>query len=116
MGRWVYFFGPGVTDQSPGKEVLGGKGESLAWMSRSGLPIPPGFTISTECCRLFLDAGGKWPAGLQDEIRSSTGRLKKGIFIKNLGGFGKSSDHQTVPVRQDFFVFSGMNAFVPASK
>ena len=53
---------------------------------------------------------------LQDEIRSSTGRLKKGIFIKNLGGFGKSSDHQTVPVRQDFVVPMRTNSLISRLK
>ena len=76
-GRWVYFFGNGGAEGDPQrKDILGGKGASLAAMSRAGLPVPPGFTISTECCRLFLDAGQTWPEGLREEVRQQLARLE----------------------------------------
>jgi pyruvate, orthophosphate dikinase len=54
MQRYVYAFGKGTADgNSSMKEILGGKGANLAEMARIGLPVPPGFTISTEICRDF---------------------------------------------------------------
>ena len=75
-GRYVYFFGDGQSEGDPArKDLLGGKGASLAAMSRAGLPVPPGFTISAECCPLCLETGG-WPAGLEDEVRAHLTRLE----------------------------------------
>ena len=74
----LYFFGDGAAEGDPErKELLGGKGASLAAMSRAGLPVPPGFTIVTECCRDFLEGGGRWPAGLEDEVQVYLTRLEK---------------------------------------
>jgi pyruvate, orthophosphate dikinase len=64
MGRYVYAFSEGSKDQ---KDLLGGKGANLAEMTNLGLPVPPGFTISTEACRAYLEAG-KTPDGLLHEI------------------------------------------------
>ena len=67
--RWVFFFGDGRAEGDPERrDVLGGKGASLAAMSRAGLPVPAGFTIAAECCRLFLDSGGRWPEGLKQQV------------------------------------------------
>ena len=56
--RWVYRFGLGKADGSAGmRDLLGGKGANLAEMSNIGLPVPPGFTISTEMCALFNENG-----------------------------------------------------------
>jgi pyruvate, orthophosphate dikinase len=69
--RWVYFFGNGETDGHQGlKDLLGGKGANLAEMTRIGLPVPPGFTISTEACRHYMDHG-EIPTGLRDEVSAS---------------------------------------------
>jgi pyruvate,orthophosphate dikinase len=62
--RYVFAFSEGDKDQ---KDLLGGKGANLAEMVKLGLPVPPGFTISTEACRAFLAAGAV-PAGLQEEV------------------------------------------------
>jgi len=76
--RWTYFFGAGQTEGDPArKDILGGKGASLAAMSRTDLPVPPGFTISTECCRRFLQADGRWPETLEDEVRRGLARLEE---------------------------------------
>ncbi len=61
---YVYDFSYGDKDQ---KDLLGGKGANLAEMTNLGLPVPPGFTISTEACRAYLEAGDV-PDGLDDEI------------------------------------------------
>ena len=74
----VYFFGEKKSESDPNrKDILGGKGASLALLTRARLPVPPGFTISTACCGLFLDVGGKWPEGLADEVRDALARLEE---------------------------------------
>ncbi len=83
--RWTYFFSQGGVEGDPdAKDILGGKGASLAAMSKAGLPVPPGFTISTQCCRLYLDNHGKWPEGLEAEVREQIARLE-GITQRKFG-------------------------------
>jgi pyruvate,orthophosphate dikinase len=69
----IYFF-----DEADGrnKMLLGGKGASLAQMTRLGLPVPPGFIITTEICEKFYEAGRRMPDGLMDEVRKSMMRLQ----------------------------------------
>jgi pyruvate,orthophosphate dikinase len=57
------------------KDLLGGKGAGLADMTRLGLPVPPGFIVTTEACTAFHQAGKKLPAGLMDEVRAATARV-----------------------------------------
>jgi len=64
MSKFVYDFAEGNKDQ---KDLLGGKGANLAEMTNMGLPVPPGFTITTEACQAFL-ANGRFPDGLREEI------------------------------------------------
>ncbi|MBI4355529.1 MAG: pyruvate, phosphate dikinase, partial [Candidatus Omnitrophica bacterium] len=67
--RYVYFFGAGKADGQAGmKTLLGGKGANLAEMTNLGVPVPPGFTISTEACLEFYDNNKRWPPGLEQEI------------------------------------------------
>jgi pyruvate,water dikinase len=76
--RWTYFFDRGNVEGDPErKDILGGKGASLVAMCRAGLPVPPGFVISTECCRLYLDHDGRWPEGLEAEVRDQLARLER---------------------------------------
>ena len=70
--RYVYDFTEGNKDQ---KDLLGGKGANLAEMTRLGLPVPPGFTITTEACRYYLRDGIE-PPGLRDEMHSHLGDLE----------------------------------------
>src|SRR5688500_13208317 len=70
--KWVYDFSEGSKDQ---KDLLGGKGANLAEMTNLGLPVPPGFTISTEACRAYLETGGM-PDGLDDEVSDHLARLE----------------------------------------
>src|SRR5215204_6122492 len=65
MARWIRLFTDGDASQ---RELLGGKGANLAEMTRLGLPIPPGFTITTDACRAYLDADGIVPEELWDEL------------------------------------------------
>jgi len=76
--RRIFFFGGGEADgDGEMKDVLGGKGAGLAEMTRLGLPVPPGFTISTDVCRDYYAAGKVMPAGLIDEVRAALRRLEK---------------------------------------
>ena len=84
MASWVYRFGPEQTDGHAGlTEELGGKGANLAEMSRLGLPVPPGFTITTRVCRYFFANDQTLPPGLEEEIRdavTATGRAAGAVF------------------------------------
>jgi pyruvate, orthophosphate dikinase len=77
----IYFF-----DEADGrnKMLLGGKGAGLAEMTRLGLPVPPGFIITTEICEKFYEAGRRLPDGLMDEVRRSIRRLE-GLTEKRFG-------------------------------
>src|SRR5271157_450740 len=66
------------------KEILGGKGAGLAEMTRIGLPVPAGFTISTECCDYYLEHDLKYPRALTAEVKKSLSRLER-VTKKKLG-------------------------------
>jgi pyruvate,orthophosphate dikinase len=69
MGKWVYTFGKGKAEGASGlRDLLGGKGANLAEMANLGLPVPPGFTITTEVCTYFYDHGNQYPADLKGEV------------------------------------------------
>ena len=92
--RWVYYFGQGRADAgSDDKAVVGGKGASLAEMTRAGLNVPPGFTISAECCDHKNQ--GRWPDGLDAEVRRHLARLEE-IAARP---FGKGEQPLLVAVR-----------------
>ncbi len=78
MTRRVYFFGGGEADGNAGlKDLLGGKGANLAEMSNLGIPVPAGFTISTEVCTYFYDHGNTYPEELESRVEESLGRIEK---------------------------------------
>ncbi|GGS48208.1 pyruvate, phosphate dikinase [Planobispora rosea] len=91
MPKYVYDFTEGNKDL---KDLLGGKGANLAEMTNLGLPVPPGFTITTEACRRFL-ADGALPPGLQEEIDTHLGALE-GRMGRRLG---QADDPLLVSVR-----------------
>jgi pyruvate,orthophosphate dikinase len=83
--KWVYFFGAGKAEgDGTWREVLGGKGAGLAEMTRIGLPVPAGFTISTEACDYFYKNGKKYPADLKKEVAAHVARLEK-VTRKKIG-------------------------------
>lgn len=83
MARSIYFFGAGQADgDASQKDLLGGKGAGLAEMSRLGIPVPPGFTITTEVCNAYYAAGKVLPAGVEDEIKAAIGRLESLLDVK----------------------------------
>ncbi|ATQ67240.1 MULTISPECIES: pyruvate, phosphate dikinase [Methylosinus] len=76
MTKWVYHFGAGAADGSAAlRDLLGGKGANLAEMAALGLPVPPGFTITTEVCTHFYANGKTYPADLEAEVEAALTRL-----------------------------------------
>ncbi|REJ82178.1 MAG: pyruvate, phosphate dikinase [Acidobacteria bacterium] len=96
MMKWVYGFGGGTAEGSGEQaELLGGKGAGLAEMSLLGIPVPPGFTVTTEACRHYLRGGGRFPDGLDDQLHEQMHGLEQ-----QLGqGFGDPSRPLLVSVR-----------------
>src|SRR5579864_3227848 len=77
MKKHVYAFGGGKADgDGKMKDVLGGKGAGLAEMSRAGVPVPPGFTISTEVCNIYFQNKNSIPAEIEREIDTSLQQLE----------------------------------------
>ena len=83
--KYVYFFGVGQTEgRWDQKQLLGGKGSGLAGMTSIQLPVPPGFTLSTEACSAYYTNDKKWPDGLEAQVRDNISRLER-LMGKNLG-------------------------------
>ncbi len=83
--KWAYFFGGRKAEgRGAQKELLGGKGAGLHEMTRIGLPVPAGFTITTEACAQYYGAGNRWPKGMEADVRASLARLEK-LTKKRLG-------------------------------
>lgn len=96
MPKWVYRFG---SDQTEGdtsmRALLGGKGANLAEMSRIGLPVPPGFTITTEVCRYYYQHGKTYPQALHNEVQSALTAIETALGA----GFGNPDNPLLVSVR-----------------
>src|SRR5881398_1993081 len=104
MSQYVYRFGGGISDGKAGdRNLLGGKGANLAEMASIGLPVPPGFTISTEMCARYYDEGGRFPQSLRDEVAGGIAHIE-GVTGKM---FGDAADPLLVSVR------SGARASMP---
>jgi pyruvate,orthophosphate dikinase len=94
--KYVYFFGAGkVEGDGTMKELLGGKGAGLAEMTRIGLPVPAGFTITTECCDYYLKHDRKYPASLRAEVKKNLVQLERATKKK----LGDAKDPLLVSVR-----------------
>src|SRR6185369_7452599 len=75
--KYVYFFGNGKADGNRTmKDLLGGKGSGLAEMTNAGLPVPPGFTISTAACTLYYQNKGRIPPAVDQEMLANLKRLE----------------------------------------
>jgi pyruvate,orthophosphate dikinase len=78
MTKWVYTFGDGAAEGRAGdRNLLGGKGANLAEMCSLGLPVPPGFTITTEACNWYYANGNNHPAELAGQVRNALGEVGK---------------------------------------
>ncbi len=85
MKKWVYFFGAGKSEgDGDARDLLGGKGAGLAEMTKIGLPVPAGFTISTETCDYFYKNGKKYPSELKKQVIDNVKKLEK-VTGKKLG-------------------------------
>jgi pyruvate,orthophosphate dikinase len=102
--RWVYAFGGGRADGDASmKNLLGGKGANLAEMSALGLPVPPGFTITTECCTHFYANAQQYPAELKGQVDEALAKVEEQTGKR----FGDVGDPLLVSVR------SGARASMP---
>src|SRR5258708_13270730 len=80
MTKWIYRFGDGTAEgRADMKNLLGGKGAGLAEMSNLGLPVPPGFTITTEVCTYFYAHGKSYPAELKDQVADGLAALERSL-------------------------------------
>lgn len=83
--KFVYFFGEGKAEgDAKMKDLLGGKGANLAEMTNLGIPVPPGFTISTEVCAAYYENKQKYPEGLEKDVLDNLAKLEK-VMGKKLG-------------------------------
>ncbi len=110
--KFVYYFGEGGKEL---KWLLGGKGANLSEMKKSGVPVPPGFTITTEVCDLFYKNGRKYPAGAKEQVEANLERLEKEMG-KNLGDAEdpllvsvRSGAAQSMPGMMDTVLNLGLN-------
>lgn len=104
MSKWVYSFGEGEAEgRQDMKNLLGGKGANLAEMANLGLPVPPGFTITTEVCTYFYDHGRKYPDDLEQQVVAALGKVEQGLGRT----FGSTEKPLLVSVR------SGARASMP---
>ncbi|MEE3502390.1 pyruvate, phosphate dikinase [Acidiphilium acidophilum] len=96
MSKYVYSFGPGASDGSAAlKNLLGGKGANLAEMASIGLPVPPGFTITTEVCTEFYDNDRQYPQALRGEVAAALAKVEAEVGRK----FGDPAKPLLVSVR-----------------
>jgi pyruvate,orthophosphate dikinase len=92
----VYFFGAGKAEGTKDmKNLLGGKGANLAEMTNIGIPVPAGFTISTEVCTYYYDNNNKYPSGLEKEVKDALQKVEKVMEAK----FGDAQNPLLVSVR-----------------
>src|SRR5215471_5487180 len=103
-GKRIYFFGGGKAEGNKDmKNLLGGKGANLAEMTNIGVPVPPGFTITTDVCVDYYKTGKKWPKGLDEEVKAAVAKMEKLVGAK----FGDPKNPLLVSVR------SGARASMP---
>ena len=101
-GKLIYTFAEGNAQM---RSLLGGKGAGLAEMTNAGLPVPPGFTITTEACNAYYAAGKELPAGLWDDVLAHMAALEQ----ETGKGFGDPKDPLLVSVRSGAaFTMPGM--------
>ncbi|HZB36847.1 MAG TPA: pyruvate, phosphate dikinase [Beijerinckiaceae bacterium] len=116
MTKWVYTFGDGKAEGEAGlRDLLGGKGANLAEMSNLGLPVPPGFTITTEVCTYYYDNRRSYPPELEAEVASAldyVGRLtgrRFGDAAKPLLVSVRSGARASMPGMMDTVLNLGLN-------
>jgi pyruvate,orthophosphate dikinase len=112
----VYYFGPDKTEgKADMKDLLGGKGANLADMTSAGLPVPPGFTITTQCCADYNSRGQKMPPGLMNDVKANLHHVEK-VTGKKFGDpknpllvSVRSGAKQSMPGMMDTVLNIGLN-------
>ena len=83
MPKWVYSFGGGAADGGAElRNLLGGKGANLGEMSKMGVPVPPGFTITTEVCTYYYENGETYPAELKGQVEDAVAKVEETMGVK----------------------------------
>ncbi len=96
MSKYVYFFGAGKAEgEAHMRNLLGGKGANLAEMTNLGIPVPPGFTITTEVCTGYYENNQKWPEGLEAQVEENVKKLEQTLGME----FGSNTNPLLVSVR-----------------
>jgi pyruvate,orthophosphate dikinase len=113
--RYVYAFGKRTDGRADMRNLLGGKGANLAEMANIGLPVPPGFTLSTEVCTAFYANGGRYPAGLEATVKAALAEVE----AQQGKGFGdprnpllfsvRSGARESMPGMMDTILNLGLN-------
>src|ERR1700682_4404128 len=104
MAKWVYSFGDGKAEgRADMRNLLGGKGANLAELSSLGLPVPPGFTITTELCTWYYANNNTYPPELKDEVEKALASVEQVVGLT----FGDANNPLLVSVR------SGARASMP---
>ncbi|MGE5175870.1 MAG: pyruvate, phosphate dikinase [Hyphomicrobiales bacterium] len=114
--KWVYFFGDGQAEGNARmRDLLGGKGAGLAEMTNAGVPVPPGYTITTEACRRFFEAGGRLLESIVQEEETALQRLER-LLGRRLGDAGnplllsvRSGSPLSMPGMMDTILNLGLN-------
>ncbi len=104
MAKYVYFFGAGAAEGGEKlRDLVGGKGAGLADMVNLGIPVPPGFTITTEVCRIFYERNMTYPDGLEEEVAANLKKIEEIMGMK----FGDPKNPLLLSIR------SGARASMP---
>src|ERR1700682_6652067 len=112
LKKWVYLFEEGNKDM---RDLLGGKGAGVAEMTRAGLPVPPGFTITTECCNAYYQKDA-FPEGMWEQVMEALAYLEEKTG-KKFGDAGRpllvsvrSGAKFSMPGMMDTILNLGLNA------
>src|SRR5687768_5681734 len=119
--QYVYYFGDGHAEgNAKMKDVLGGKGAGLAEMTNIGIPVPPGFTVTTEVCTAFYESGRRYPEGLEEQVREGVHFIEQ-LLDRRFGDPEKpllvsvrSGARVSMPGMMDTVINLGMNDEVAA--
>src|SRR5690348_4838556 len=114
--HYVYYFGDGKADgDGKMRALLGGKGANLAEMTRIGLPVPPGFTITTEVCTYYYDNKRSYPPELNEQVEAALAKIERSVK-KKLGDREnplllsvRSGARDSMPGMMDTILNLGMN-------
>src|SRR5215470_552921 len=114
--KYIYFFGNGKAEGSAAmREQLGGKGAGLHEMTRIGIPVPPGFTITTDVCTHYYSHGRRYPKGIDSNVKAAVARIEK-LLGRSFGNVDnplllsvRSGSRESMPGMMDTVLNLGLN-------